>query len=309
MFARLATRIDTFNGQKLARRFKSGWPSSSRPDIKFHKTLLAQYRYRERAPAENPENVLTIVLLADPPVTLERYDDLLESWGKRFRIVVFESAAMGFSAPEPGYDFTFRQTNDDVASFLRAIVGEKSILAFSCVSGLGAIDIAVRYPDLVRGLFLMQTADWETMIGWKKRLDSTGLLSKPVLGQMMMKRLGVSGTPGWFKQALGRRDQMGPFCDCAAEGFSHGAQFSLASAFQRYLTGPSPLGVPDQPVRVLWGARDASHDVVSSTGAEMVRMIAPQATFEALEHVGHFPELQDPDAVLQRIARFARAVV
>lgn len=308
--ARLATRIDTWNGQRLAREFADGWPARTSPDIRFHRTPLAQYRYRLRDTA-GPD-APTVVFLADAPVTLERYDALLDRLASDYRVIVFEGAGMGFSAPDPAYRFGFRETNDDVAAFLRAVAGPDAtggrgaILAFSCVAGLGAIDIAVRHPDLVRGLFLLQTADWDTMLAWKMRRDPTGVLGRPVLGQLAMKRLGAKRAPGWFKQALGRRDQMGPFCDCAAEAFGHGSQFALASAFQRYLAGPSPLGTPHQPTTIVWGTLDASHEPMREpgTGERSARQIAPRARFHALDHVGHFPDLQDPERVVGLLDEF-----
>lgn len=308
MLEHLATRIDTINGRALARRFRSGWPASSRADIRFHDTPLAQYRYRMRAPgavSDEHDRRRTVVLLVDAPVTLELYDSLLALWGERWRVVAFEGAGMGFSAPDPAHRFCFRQTNDDVASFLRDVAGPNCILAFSCVAGLGAVDIAVRYPELVAGLFLMQTADWDTMLAWKVRRDPRGILGRPVLGQLAMKRLGAQRAPGWFKQALGRRDQMGRFCDCAAEAFAHGAQFALASAFQSYLSGRSPLGVPRQPTHILWGLRDASHEADANTCRTWAQRLSPAATVETIEHVGHFPELQDPETVLARLNAFA----
>lgn len=305
MLERLATRIDTANGRRLARLFRSGYAGRSRPDVQFHQTPLAHYRYRLRAPdAGGRGHVPTVVLLADAPVTLEQYDALLDLWGKDYRVVALEGAAMGFSAPDPAYAFGFRETNDDMARFLREVAGPGSILAFSCVAGLGAVDIAVRHPDLVSGLFLMQTADWDSMLDWKLRRDPKRLLSRPLLGQVAMKLLAPKRAPGWFKQALGRRDQMAMFCECSAEAFAHGAQFALASAFQRYLSGPSPLGTPRQPMQLLWGMLDASHRIDAAACRTMAQRLAPQAGVDLLDNVGHFPELQAPEAVLGRLNAF-----
>ncbi|MEM8749017.1 MAG: alpha/beta hydrolase [Pseudomonadota bacterium] len=294
MLARFATRIDTWNGARLAKRFKSGWPATTRADVHFHRTPLAQYRYRLREPEKTSGKVHTIVFMADAPVTLERYDALLDLLAIRYRVIVFEAAGMGFSAPDPSHTFAFQRTNDDVASFVESVGGEGSILAFPCVAGLGAVDIAVRHPRLVSGLFLLQTADWDTMLKWKKRNDTSGMLARPVLGQIAMKYTGAKSAPGWFKHALGRRDHMAPFCNCAKEAFEHGAQFALASTFQRYIDGPSPLGTPKQPVAVVWGECDASHE---RAGPHIAHALAPQATFHALKHVGHFPDLQDPQTI------------
>ncbi len=214
---RLATKLDTWHGPRQLTQFREGWASNTSPDVAFYKSPLAQYRYRVQGSGP------TIVFAADPPMTLENYDALIDIFAKTFRVVIFELPAMGFSAVETSYGFDFIETNDDVAIFLRAIAGEKAILAFSCVAGLCAIDVAVRFPELVSSLTLFQTGDVKAFKVWKAARDPKGILGRPFVGQLAMRRLAPKRMPDWYKISVGRTEMVPQLCRCAANSFQHGS--------------------------------------------------------------------------------------
>ena len=89
---RLGTWVDTWGGRAKMARFSKGWPATTRQGIKFYRTADVQYRYLEAGAGP------TIIFTADPPMTLEAYDALVECFSKRFRVIVVELPAMGFSA-------------------------------------------------------------------------------------------------------------------------------------------------------------------------------------------------------------------
>lgn len=284
----MATLIDTNGWRRRYTNAAQGWPNNSRSGITFVRTGKAQYRCRITGEGRS------LVFVADPPVTIEAYDGLFAVLSEHFRCVVIEAAAMGFSAANTSFGFAFEETNDDLALVLRQIAGEGAILAFSCVGGLAAVDIAVRYPELVAGLFLLQTTDVAGFLAWKRDRDPKGLLRKPFLGQIGMKRLARDRAPRWFEFAVGRQDAIAPLCRCAEQGFAQGMQFSLASIFQRYLVENIQLGTPSQPLSVVWGARDRSHDEKSLL---RVGNLAPHAEIIVREDLGHFAELENPEVI------------
>lgn len=293
---RLAARLDTWGGARKAKLFRKSWPAASRPDVRFFDTGKVQYRYRERGSGP------AIVFTADPPATLELYDRLLEIFSTRFRVIIFEPPAMGFSAARASFGFGFSETNDDIARFLEAVAGPSAILAFSCVAGLAAVDLAARRPDLVRGLVLIQTTDWRGFQIWKEARDPKRILGKPFVGQLAMKQMARSRAPMWFDLAVGARELIAPFCACASETLARGAGWTLASAYQRYLTkGPSPLHPIATPTLALWGAADRSHNADAAARAST---FGADVTLESFSHVGHFPELEDTEIAFQRIAAF-----
>ncbi len=294
--ASFATRLDTRGANRRMVDFRTGWPSKTRDDIQFFDTDKVQYRYRERGAGP------AIVFTADPPVTLELYDEFLDVFAARFRVIVVELPGMGFSAARASYTFGFRESNDDLAEFCEAVAGPRAILAFSCVIGLAAIDIAARRPELVSKLALMQTTDREGFLDWKDARDPKHILAKPFLGQIAMRRLAKTRAPMWFDLSVANRDTVEQFSCCAEETLGHGAGWALASAYQRYLTkGASPLGKVEQPALVVWGKADRSHGAGSPIRA---KNISANLQLVELDNVGHFPELEDTRNVYDIITGF-----
>ena len=297
MLTRLAAYLDTSGAKRKIEAFREGWPSKTRADIRFRDTGVTQYRYRERG--QGP----VIVFAADPPVTLEMYDALIEIYAQRFRVIVVEMPAMGFSAARGSYGFGFRESADDLARFLEVIAGKGAILAFSCAAGMAAVDIAARRPELVSRLALIQTTSWEGFQDWRDARDPKKILSKPVFGQLAMQKLGPSRAPSWFKLATGNTAMIEPFCQCAAQTLERGAGWPLASAYQRYLKpGPSPLGRPKQEILVIWGKADKSHGPNAPARA---KELGDKVRVVELDHVGHFGDLEDVPSVYKLIADFA----
>lgn len=297
VLTRLGTRIDTWGGAARMTRFRTGWPATASTGVAFFRSPKVQYRYREAGSGP------TIVFTADPPMTLETYEELIDVFSKAFRVVVVELPAMGFSATIDDFGFGFRETNDDLAVFLRAVCGDGSIFAFSCVAGLAALDIAHRMPELVSHLCLIQTGDVAAFARWKAGRDPKGILGRPVVGQVVMGRLAPRRMPAWYALSVGKPDRIQAFCDCAAHAFSHGAMWSLASAYQCYMVEPENPPAPSQPVLSMWGAADRSHP---PENAHALRAVMPDLACVTFDDLGHTPELEEPARVFEAIRAFVR---
>ncbi len=292
---RLGTKIDTWNGPSKMRRFAAGWPSTASRGIGFYRTAKVQYRYRAEGHGQ------TVVFTVDPPMSLENYDQLFEVFCTRFRVVAVELPAMGFSATTRDFTFEFRETNDDLADFLRSVCGERSILAFSCVAGLAALDIAGRQPTLASHLCLLQAGGVDAFAIWKSQRDPKGILGRPFVGQFVMQRLAPKRMPAWYRLSVGRKEQIKHYCTCAERSFEHGAMWSLASAYQCYMSETADPVPPPQPVLSMWGAADRSHP---ATNAHSLKRLIRDITCVSYDDLGHTPELEDPARVFAEIVKF-----
>jgi pimeloyl-ACP methyl ester carboxylesterase len=295
LIARLGVRLDTMGAAARMRRFREGWPASASPGVAFHTTAKVQFRYRTAGAGD------TIVFTADPPMTLENYGALIDVFAHHFRVIVVELPAMGFSAAAENFAFGFRETNDELAQFLRAVAGERAIFAFSCAAGLAGIDIAVRHPELCSHLALLQTGDVAAFALWKAGRDPKGILARPFVGQMVMKRLAPRRMPDWYALSVGKQEMMPQLCQCATTSFEHGALWSLASAYQRYLDERIVLSPPMQPLLSIWGEADRSHP---PENRHSIRRLVPEAACVSLEDLGHTPELEEPARVLEIVRAF-----
>jgi len=295
LFRKLGARIDTAHGRTKMRRFREGWPSKTSDDIQFYRSPKVQYRYREQGSG------VTIVFVADPPSTLEFYDELLDLFSEYYRVLVVELPAMGFSAAQPDYEFGWLETNADLTHFLRDVAGRQAVLAFSCVAGLAAVDIAVRSPELVSKLILLQTADVAAFARWKSARDPQNVLARSVIGQLIMKKVARNRVSGWYGLSVGNRDKVKPFCTCATQSLEKGAMWSLASAYQNYMDPSIVLAEPKQPILAIWGASDGSHTAENAISA---KSFSSNVTYLSFENLGHFPELEDPNSILLAINDF-----
>lgn len=293
---RLGARIDTWGGRAKMARFRKGWPATATPQVKFHRTAKVQYRYLEAGSGR------TLVFTCDPPMTIEVYGPLIEAFAAHFRVIVVELPAMGFSATTGDYGFGFRETNDDLAAFLRNVAGTGSIFAFSCAASLAALDIANRMPELASHLALIQAGGTEAFAIWKAGRDPKGILARPIMGQLVMARMVPKRMPQWYGLSVGRKEQIPHFCDCAERSFENGAMWSLASAYQIYMNQQDELPRPPQPILSMWGAADRSHPAGNAHSLSQLYEDVRTVTFDDL---GHTPELEAPELVLAAILDFA----
>lgn len=300
LLSQLGVRLDTMGAQRRMRVFKEGWPASASSGVSFYTTPKVQFRYREAGAGD------AIVFTADPPMTLEAYDPLIEAFSRNFRVIIVELPAMGFSAVSEDFGFGFRETNDELALFLSAVAGERATFAFSCVAGLAGVDIAVRNPELCSSLALIQTGDMAAFALWKAGRDPRRFLARPVIGQLVMKRLAHKRMPDWYSLSVGCREMIPLFCQCAARSFEHGAQWSLASAYQRYMDEHIVLTAPSQPLLSIWGEADRSHP---SDNRHAIQRLVTSASCVSFSDLGHTPELEAPERVLEAILAFRQGVI
>ena len=296
MLKRLAAQIDKVGWRKRIEWAQSGPAASSCSGIAFYEDDECFIRYRKigSGPA--------IVFLCDGPATMEVYDALIEHLSSSYTVIVFETPGNGFSVPKPGFSFDFIPSNDAVARFLRAVVGERAILAFSCGGAYAAVDIASRHPDLCSQLIIIQAPSWEEEMRWKQSRDPRGLISTPFLGQIVFPRMMKPRAPAWYQLSMADTPMVERLCSCTAHAFEQGATFALPTLFQNYLAGESPpFEIAKQPALAIWGLQDDSH---AATDKQSSTCLAKHVEVKTLQHVGHFPELEDPAGFRQLLNEF-----
>lgn len=231
-----------------------------------------------------------VVLACDPPNVLEHYDGLFAELGPTHRVVCLEMPGFGFSRPAWGFRFGLDDYTGAVEQVLDRLDTGPGTLAYGCIWAYVAVRLAARRPDLVRALVLAQAPAWADEVAWARRIDSTGAVRTPVLGQAV-----CAAAPGWvaqrwYRSALPRGRAVEPFARPARAALRAGALFCLASLTQAWFPGPPrPVGPVRQPTVLLWGAADRTHRR-STPGFPAV----PHARLVVVDDAGHFPELEAP---------------
>lgn len=245
-----------------------------------------------------------VVLVPDGPNVIEHHERLIALLAPQVRVICFEMPGFGHSLPSR----TYRHSLDDGAS---AIVGvldaldvRRATLALSCANGFYALRAALGAPGRFASLVLAQTPSLEAMHAWTGRTIPRPI-RVPVVGQVVAWLYRGKAAHGWYRTALPRSTDPGPWQAIAKRALANGACFCLAGVVQGLAREDDrSLAGLTLPVTVVWGEQDRSH---RATDPGSVLANLPQAEIIRFSDCGHFPDLEAPERfariVLERVAR------
>lgn len=213
----------------------------------------------------------------------------------------------GYGRAEHPYNFDF--TVEGYASYLGLLLEQLGVtrahLVLHDFGGAFGLAWAAAHPEKLASLTVINTG---ALRGYRWHKYAR-IWQTPVLGELFQ----LSTTLATFKAAL-NRDNPRPFPEGFAERILSYADWphkravlklyrasrELGAQFERYLPQAHEL---DRPACVIWGAGDVFLPV---SFAEQQREVFPQAEVHVLPGLGHWPFVDDPDAVLAVLLPFLR---
>lgn len=236
----------------------------------------------------------SVILMPDPPNTIEQMTPLIEMLSKDFQVIAFDAPGFGYSRASNKFNFSILHNAQIIIELVQALCAGRAILAMTCIGALPAVCAAKLRPDLVSGLVLGQTPSVEDAKRWASSVDVGGLLSMPYIGQAMLKLVRSPISKSWYDSAFPKGYDSEAHCQQTIDSFRRGAGFSLASAFQALKaeeTKTSDLVVETNAV-VLWGMLDRTHRKTDKYG---IMDCLPNGRFIELNNSGHFPDVEVPE--------------
>ncbi len=272
--------------------FTSQWLKLKRGEIRYVRT-------------GNPSAKDTVILMPDPPNTIEHMEELIKLLEPSFQVIAFEGMGFGYSKPALSYDFSIEHNADTIIELLNKLKISRAILALTCVAAIPGILVAQKHPEIITGLVLGQTPSLCEAKKWARRVDFKGALGTPFAGQIILKLMKKRVSDIWYKNALPVGENRQSYVQKAFKAFNKGAQFSLASAFQslqQERIEPSSI-IAQQDAIVLWGNLDRSH---KKTNKHSVLELLPNGKLIELDHCAHFPDIEAPNEFAEAVFEVAR---
>jgi pimeloyl-ACP methyl ester carboxylesterase len=232
-----------------------------------------------------------IVLIPDPPNTVEHYHGLIQTLAPRGPVLCFDPPGFGFSLPTPGFRYTLDEQASLIAELLVALRLRDATLSVGCLGGFAALLLARRRPDLVRRLVLVQMPSCHEALRWV-RGGYWWLLGTPFLGQVVMAAAKGRVTRAWYGACLGAKTRVTHFLEPGLDALRRGGAFPLASAFQMFRPDLLDLSGVRQPATVVWGGADATHP---TTDRRSALMHLPHAEMVEWPACGHYPDLENAE--------------
>ena len=294
MFAALLDTVwPTLRSSSVSR----GPASQSRSNIQFMDLGTTWLRYcitGKKGP--------TLVLNADPPLTIESYEGTIAALSPYFRVVVFDVPGFGFSFPKRlDFSYDFDSITVILTQFLTKLNLGPYVLGLPCLLGFCGLRIANLYPELVSHLVLNQIPTWSGALEWKKGRNIRGILGTPFLGQIALHLLKEKRCGAWFDLVIADSEMAQKLTQTALWSYKHGACFSLASCFQFYLIEQQPdLEPVKQPSVIIWGECDGSHH---QTDKSLTRQLTLDAEEVYIPNAGHSPEVETPQIFAESVKK------
>lgn len=246
----------------------------------------------------------TVILMPDPPNTIEHMEELISFLEPRFQVIAFEGLGFGYSTAAFSFDFSLEHNADVIVELLEKLNISRAILALTCVAALPGLIVANKHPEIISGLVLGQTPTLEDAKTWAKRVDFKGVIGTPFAGQILLKLMKSRLADIWYKNALPKGRDRSTYVHKTLKSFRNGARFSLASGLQSLIrdnTMPSELTAKQNAI-ILWGSLDRSH---KRTNKKLILDLLPNGKIIELKNCGHFPDLEEPETFAKAIYEVA----
>lgn len=246
----------------------------------------------------NLEAEKTILMVPDGPCVIEHFLPLDETISKKYRVIIFDLPGFGFSNPKGKYNHRADQAVVVIREVYDSMGVDSAILNFTCVNGYYALEFAEKYPEDVSGIVLGQTPSVQDMRAWVSRVVPFPY-RVPILGQVLNKLTNTMLIKAWFRIALPKKIDKAPWVNKSVENLERGG----CNCFSGVVQGMSSFEgrvyqTRSIPIVAQWGLSDRSH---TASNSYSIKQLVPLATVVELEDTGHFPNIENPTALLSAL--------
>jgi pimeloyl-ACP methyl ester carboxylesterase len=248
----------------------------------------------------NGISVETVIAGTGPPLLFLHGGDyvaqnraFLDRLAQRFRVVAPRHPGFG-TTPRPAW---FRTVHDIAYLYLdlldRLDLGETTLVG-SSFGGWVALEIAVRSTARLGRLVLIDSLGLK--FGGREERDIADLYALPA--DEVLRRSFTD--PARFVPDYATLD------DAELQAIAHDREATALYGWKPYMHDPALthwLHRITLPSLVLWGAEDG---IVAPAYGEKLAASLPHAHFERIVGAAHYPQIEQPEAVADQIARFAQ---
>lgn len=254
-----------------------------------------------------------IVLMHGFPDNLHLYDRVLPYLSPPRRVITFDFLGWGASDKPVGYPYTAKNQTDDLDAVIQQLGLGQVVLVAHDASGPPAIDWALRYPDRVAALVLLNTY-YSAMPTLRPPeaifLFSTPLIrtfARPISGlfnHLIFRRMYWWQVGRFFRDAE-VRSQFVPllYQQFDASPSARPAFFrlneDLLGTIRNGTRAASKLKEFRRPVRIIFGASDP---YLNKGVAQSFHELFPRSELFLLPSARHFVQMDEPEEVARLIA-------
>ncbi len=226
-----------------------------------------------------------------------------------YQVIIIEPLGVGSSGRPENADYSLAAQSERIALVLDTLKTGPVLLVAHSLGGAMAFRIAVRHPELVKGILSLEGGPTEeaTTVGFRRAMKFAPLLR--LFGGRMVR----SKVHGMLVESSGDASWV---TDSAVHGYTDGATKDLGATIRAYkamgrarepgLLAPE-LGKIRCPVRLIIGGAPHDGGVDADETALLTRELA-SFNIDSVPGVGHYVHEERPMAVLQSVRKLEASV-
>ncbi len=270
------------------------------PDSSFLNVDGMDVHLRDEGPRSD---ALPIVLLHGTSASLHTWDGWAAALKERRRVVRFDLPGFGLTGPHPDAAYSPEAYADFVARMLDALDIDEAVIAGNSLGGRVARTTAVRHPERVAGLVLVDAS------GYPMRSESVPIgfriARMPVVSRLMESVLPRSMVRSSLENVYGDPEKVTPelvdrYFELTLRAGNRGA---LAERMRQRQPGANAELIPtiDQPTLILWGRQDR---LIPLTVGERFDADIPDSELIVWDSLGHVPQEEAPEETVEPVIQF-----
>ena len=244
-----------------------------------------------------------IVLIHGYTSSTYTWKDVFEQLSRTFRVIAVDLKGFGFTA-KPDGDYTRRAQGDLVIRFLDHLKIDQAILCGNSMGGEVSLNAAVRYPQRILALVLVDSAG--------VTVSNTGSVSPPI---MQMPFIGPAfaalalTSDSWIRDGLKKSfyDQSKVTDDRVAAYYRPlktrgGQRAAFQARAQAGLDRVEPeIGKIGQPTLIIWGAED---QLIPIDAGRKLNSLIKGSRLVVIDQCGHVPQEEMPERLVREVEAF-----
>lgn len=260
-----------------------------------------QVHLRDEGPRDDPE---PIVLIHGTSASLHTWDGWTEALKAQRRVIRMDLPGFGLTGPAADDDYRMGRYADFMVALLDALGVRRAVLAGNSLGGGIAWHTAVRHPERVSRLVLVDATGYplqSTSVPLGFRLAQIDAL-QPLMRQLLPRRMIESSVRNVYAQT----DKVTPeLVDRYYElTLREGNRQSLAQRLKlREADAQSAGQIPSivQPTLILWGAQDR---LIPEPSGQRFHQDIRGSQYVVLDGVGHVPQEEAPERSVRELLKF-----
>lgn len=248
-----------------------------------------------------------LILIHGTSASLHTWEPLVERLGGEYRVITYSQPGHGLTGPHPRDDYSFAGMAEALDLVTDALDLDRFALAGNSMGGWVAWRYALRHPDKIDALILLDASGMPLRDGEREPPMNIGfkLLGTP-LGRLILKNY----TPRFLIEKSARdsvsvkeimtNDAIVRYWELMRYPGNRNAAALIASV-DRETGYADRVSEINAPTLLIWGAED---QLVYASAARSFDERLPNAEIVIYENVGHLPMEEAPDRTARDIDAF-----